>query len=112
LNQADTIFFKAGGVTSLDSVYTVDAAGAGTPVPAADWTATVDGGLKINALSAGAVTADYVVIRTAPSTVTAAPTAFQDPASVVGCVTAGLTTPLLMFLSLLSIGLLVKRKRS
>ena len=112
LIQADTLYFKAGGVGSTDMVYTVDAAGVGTAVAAADWTVTVDGGLKINALPAGAVTADYVVVRTAPPTVAAAPTAFQDPASVVGCVTAGLTTPLLMLLSLLSIGLLVKRKRS
>jgi len=113
LNQADTIFFKAGGVTSLDSVYTVDAAGAGSLLAATDWSASATtGALTVNLAPAGGFPADFVVVRTALSTVAAAPTAFQDPASVVGCVTAGLTTPLLMFLSLLSIGLLVKRKRS
>lgn len=109
LNQADTIYFKAGGVSSTDTIYTVDATGVGTAVAAADWAATVDGGLQIKALPAGATTADYVAVRAVPVAATAAVT--NGIASVTGCISSSLSTPLMMVLALLSLGFFVRRKK-
>ena len=110
LNQADTIYFKAGGVSATDTIYTVDAAGVGTLVAAADWAATADGGLQIKALPAGVTTADYVAVRAVPVAVSAAAVT-NGTASVTGCVSSSLSTPLMMVLGLLSLGFFVRRKK-
>lgn len=107
LNQADTIYFKAGGVDTTSLIYTVDATGAGTAVAAADWAVNANGSLIIKALPAGATTADYVVVDNAIDTTPA----FTKKASVTGCLAETLTTPLLLLLSMLSLGMLLRRKQ-
>lgn len=108
LNQVDTLYFKAGGVGSTDLIYIVDAAGVGTAVAAADWSATVDGGLTIMNPPAGGFPVDYVAVRSVP-VVSVLPTNTQV-ASVTGCVTSSVTTPLMMFLGLISLGFFVRRR--
>ncbi|HIP06262.1 MAG TPA: hypothetical protein EYG66_00110 [Mariprofundaceae bacterium] len=109
LNQVDTIYFKAGGVSSTDTVYTVDAAGVETIAGTADWMATVDGGLQVINPPAGGFPVGYVVIRSVP-VVAALPTNTQV-ASVTGCVTSSVTTPLMMVFALLSLGFFARRKK-
>ncbi len=111
LNQADTIYFKAGGVGTTDTVYTVDAAGAGTALASTDWTSGVDGSLKIMALPAGSTfPADIVVVRTLPATA-AAPVLTNGTASTTGCITSSLSTPFMMVFALVSLGFFVRRKK-
>jgi len=102
-----TLYFKAGAVDAASLVYTVDATGQGTAATmGTDWTVTVDGGLNILALPAGAVNASYVVVRSIPA---AQILPAKDKASVVGCMTGSTLLPLMLF-ALLSLGFFVRRK--
>jgi len=108
LNQTDTVYFKAGGVSSTATVYVVDATGAGTALGTTDWTSNVDGSLKLNALPAGSnFPADLVVVSAGATAATAVSN--SGTASVTGCMTSGGTLPL-MVLSLLGFSLLLRRK--
>ncbi|MDQ7003935.1 MAG: hypothetical protein Q9N67_02995 [Ghiorsea sp.] len=111
LKQADTLYFKAGGVDAAAKIYTVDAAGVGTDVTADCTISAVDGSLKVNVAPAGGFPANYVVVQGTPATA-AAGTIAQETASIYGCTTTSLSTPLLMFLAMLSLGFFVRHRRA
>ena len=74
-----------------------------------DWVANADGSVTIMALPAGnAFPVDIVVEK---GSAAAAPVSTNGTASVTGCVTSSLSTPLMMVFALLSLGFLVRRKK-
>lgn len=112
LNNGATLMFKDGGIDSNAKVYVVNT-GAKTNTPlttTTDWVANADGSIQIKVLPAGSAFPADIVVERAVSTATA-PVSTNGTASVTGCVSSSLSTPLMMLLGLLSLGFFVRRKK-
>jgi hypothetical protein len=110
-NANSTLIFKAGGIDSTAKVYVVDTL-AKTNIlltAATEWVANPDGSMTIQALPAGSTFPVDIVVEKASAA--AAPVSTNGTASVTGCVTSSLSTPLMMVFSLLSLGFFVRRKK-
>jgi len=123
------VYYKSAGIDTTMMLYNVDPYGQGTMSPmGTGWTANADGSLHIVALAPGATQATGVLVRTIPTVAnTIASVAGtggynnyggdndgegDDGKSkkTAGCLTS-VSSPLMMFFALLSLGFLVRRKK-
>jgi len=122
------VYYKAAGIDTTMMLYNVDTYGQGSVSPmGTGWTANADGSLHIVALAPGATQATAVLVRTIPTVAnTIASVAGtggynyggdsdgdgNDGSSkkTAGCLTS-VSSPLMMFFALLSLGFLVRRKK-
>jgi len=132
-NAPVDIYHKSSGVDTSMTLYMVDPYGQGTVSPmGTGWTANADGSLHIVALPSGVTSITGVMVRSVPTTATTTTTpATTTPITTtgennnendsendgssstgVGCVTAELSTPLMMFFAMLSLVFVVRRKNS
>jgi len=109
-NPNSTLIFKAGGIGSTAKVYVVDTLAKTNILLTAitEWVANPDGSVTIKALPAGSTFPVDIVVEKASAA--AAPISTNGTASVTGCVTSSLSTPLIMFGALIGLGLLMRRK--
>ncbi len=112
-----TLLFKAGAAAATSKVYVVDTyTQSNTPLAATtEWTTAADGSVVINLLPAGVTTpATIVVERVIPTAAIAGLYGGyfddDDDEDGEGCIMASASTPLMMLLSLLFIGLFIRKR--
>ncbi len=126
-NAPVDVYHKSSGVDNTMTLYMVDPYGVGTVSPqGTGWTANADGSLHIVALAPGTTSVTGVMVRSIPTTtVTGTTTPITttgdnendsdnegSSSTGVGCVTGQLSTPLIIFLAMLSLVFVVRRKNS
>jgi len=135
-NAPVDVYYKAAGIDATMTLYNVDPYGQGTVSPmTTGWTANADGSLHVVALAAGATQATAVLVRTIPTVTT--PVVTNGNNNIVGennngnendsennnegnnnnnSITSGgclasIVSPFVMFLAMLSLSFVVRRKK-